>query len=128
LDNPITYDDFTVDNLIVTTDCSLNVLSVTGQSTVQDLIVKGNLVLDNPITYDDFTVDNLIVTTDCSLNKLNVSGQSTVQDLIVTTDCSLNVLDVSGQSTLNNVTIKGVLTLDQPITYDDFEVDNLNVR
>lgn len=92
-----------------------------------NLTVNGKLTLMQPLTYEDFEVDNLNVTIDTSLNMLYVAEQTTLNMLQVTGDTSLNTLDVSGQCIVNDLTINGKLVLAEPITYTDFQVDNLIV-
>lgn len=117
MDKPLTYDDFEVDNLIVTVDTSLNDLNVAGKSVVNDLQVTGALTLVNPLTFTQLSATDLTVSAATSLNTLNVSGDVNCSAPMRLTDVSLNNLliyqnvQVDGFSQLANGAVAGYLNV-----------------
>lgn len=74
LDTPLTYQDFEVDNLIVTQDTTLNNLSASGNSVVNDLEVTGALTFTNPPTFTNLTTTELTVS-GVSANALTIANE-----------------------------------------------------
>lgn len=110
LSQPLTYDDFTVENLEVTEDCYLNKLNVADTATIDELVVEGHS------SVQDIGATVLSVSGNTTLNTLTTSGASNLHSLTVQAhssvqDISATVLSVSGNTTLNTLTTSGASTL-----------------
>lgn len=134
LENPIEYDNMTLENLSVTNDTSLNILNVSGETVFdnnvqmnQNLTVNANLtghnITSNNLTTEDFTCSSIT-----NLNTLDVSSTATLH---ATTNC--NVLNVTGVSTFNsnvdvcqNMVVEGNLTV-QGNLIANLEQNNLEI-